>query len=106
MQKHTYGPAISKMREKANLTQKGIATALKLSSAQFISNWERGAAKIPVRMVPKLSKVLKVKPEAVIDVMVADTKATMLKKMAAPVRAKKVSKKAKPKKSTKKAKKK
>jgi ribosome-binding protein aMBF1 (putative translation factor) len=46
--KHTVGKFIQRARENAGLTQKQIADGLGYTTAQFVSNWERGIAMPPL----------------------------------------------------------
>lgn len=48
---------LKEMREKAGLTQMQVAEALGYSSAQFISNWEAGKARPPLKTLPRLAKM-------------------------------------------------
>ncbi len=51
---------IKSNREAAGLTQWQVAKELGYSSPQFISNWERDAASIPVKKARKLGRILRV----------------------------------------------
>lgn len=46
-------------REATKLSQKQVSEALGYSSAQFISNWERGESTPPIHTIKKLSKLYK-----------------------------------------------
>ena len=69
---HVYGPELVKLREKANLTQRQVADALKLTTPQFISNWERGRAKVPLATLPNLAMVYGVPPTALTKLVLRD----------------------------------
>jgi transcriptional regulator with XRE-family HTH domain len=50
------GGALKKGREAAGLTQRDVSDELKYSSAQFISNFERGISAPPLKKLKFLSK--------------------------------------------------
>ena len=47
-------------RENAGLTQMDVASRLNYSSAQFISNWERGLSSPPMKTLNVLAQMYKV----------------------------------------------
>lgn len=47
-------------REKSGLTQAEVAKTLGYSTAQFVSNWERGLSYPPLKALRTLSKLYKV----------------------------------------------
>ena len=51
---HTY---LRQKRLEAGLTQLDCAKLLGFSTAQFISNWERGVAKPPLKSVKKVAEI-------------------------------------------------
>lgn len=51
---------LKEARERQELTQEQVAKLMKYSSGQFISNWERGLARPPLRKLPKLLDTLRV----------------------------------------------
>lgn len=51
---------LKEARERQELTQEKVAQLMRYSSGQFISNWERGLARPPLRKLPKLLDTLKV----------------------------------------------
>ena len=53
------GKIIRDARLKLGITQRELATKLEYTF-QFVTNWERGASKPPMKVVSKLAKVLKV----------------------------------------------
>lgn len=53
----TLGDYLQKMRLEANLTQREVSLALGYSSAQFISNFERGIAVPPLKKLKVLVKM-------------------------------------------------
>jgi len=56
-------------RVKAGLTQWDIASHLRYSTAQFVSNWERGVSLPPVDSLPKLVGLLGVSGQDIIGTM-------------------------------------
>lgn len=44
-------------RKKAGLTQREVGNVLGFASAQFVSNWERGVARIPVHLIRQVSEL-------------------------------------------------
>jgi transcriptional regulator with XRE-family HTH domain len=63
------GKFLRDKRVKAGLTQWDVAHHLEYSTAQFISNWERGVSLPPLDSLPKLSQLLRVSGREIIDVM-------------------------------------
>ena len=57
----------------AGLSQKDVANRLKYSSAQFVSNWERGVSSPPLRAVRKLASLYKVSEDQLYKVMLRET---------------------------------
>jgi transcriptional regulator with XRE-family HTH domain len=60
-------------RTASGLSQKSVADRLKYSSAQFISNWERGVSSPPLRVVRKLATMYKVSEQDLYEVMLRET---------------------------------
>lgn len=61
------GNPLKNIREKRGLTQKDVADALRYSSAQFVSNWERGISLPPLNILPRLAAVLSLSDKQCID---------------------------------------
>lgn len=57
-----FGEFIKKARELSGKTQAEVSEALGYSSAQFISNMERGITATPLKVVRPLAKLIGVKP--------------------------------------------
>ena len=57
------GQELKRLRIKSGLKQKDVAKELGYSSAQFVSNWERGVSTPPVKSVKKLASLYKASPE-------------------------------------------
>ncbi len=60
---------IKKYRTKAGLSQKDLAFQLGYTSAQFISNWERGQAAPPANILAKLVSALDAPKNEIFDIM-------------------------------------
>lgn len=63
------GSFLKKMRRKAGLTQSQLADQLSYTSAQFISNWERGLCLPPLDVLPKLCQLCGIPSEHLIEVV-------------------------------------
>jgi len=59
------GAMLQKRRQKLGLTQKQIADALGYSSGQFLSNFERGIARPPLKKLKWLCKRYSLPPQSV-----------------------------------------
>lgn len=57
------GEYLKQKRLKANLSQWDVAKKLGYSSAQFISNWERGVANPPINALRKIGELYSISPE-------------------------------------------
>lgn len=69
-------------RIKAGLTQKEVAYALGYSSAQFVSNWERGKCGVPLETLTKLIAVLNLKRSEVIDLILENEQKSLRRSLA------------------------
>lgn len=63
---------LKKAREKAKLSQAELGARLGHQNGQFVSNCERNLSQYPLSSFHKLSKVLKVKVEKLVDLYVLD----------------------------------
>lgn len=57
-----FGQFIHDKREKKEITQWDVAKEFKYTSAQFVSNWERGVSYPPLADVKELATIIGVKP--------------------------------------------
>ena len=57
------GEELKRLRVKAGLKQKEVASKLGYSTPQFISNWERGISSPPVKSIKTLAGIYKTSPE-------------------------------------------
>jgi transcriptional regulator with XRE-family HTH domain len=64
------GRHLQKMRLHAKLTQREVGDALGYSSAQFISNFERGIVKPPVEKLKMLIRLYEMPPERLINLII------------------------------------
>ena len=71
LRRRIVGDFFRKERIRAGLTQADLARRLEYTTAQFVSNWERGVALPPLATLPKLARLLGVSPDVVIKVMIA-----------------------------------
>ena len=63
------GEYLQKGREKAGLTQKQVADTLEYSTAQFISNFERGIAVPPLSKLRTIIEMYSLSPERVMNMI-------------------------------------
>lgn len=63
------GSFVKAMRLRAELTQDELARRLSYSSAQFVSNWERGVSLPPLDILAKLCVICKTPPDDLVDVL-------------------------------------
>jgi transcriptional regulator with XRE-family HTH domain len=66
-------------RLKAGLSQSDVAQALRYSSPQFISNWERGVSSPPLDTLSKLIELYKLPRNEVIDLILEETRSRLEK---------------------------
>ena len=71
---------IKQKRTELNLSQTDLSRLIGFSSTngQFVSNIERGRCQFPVKMVKKLSEVLMVSEETIIELMTLDYKKSLM----------------------------
>ncbi len=63
------GTFLKTMRQRAGLTQHDLASKLSYTTAQFISNWERGISLPPLDVLPKLSYLCKIPPRILVETL-------------------------------------
>lgn len=63
------GEFLKDMRQKSGLTQQELASKLSYSTAQFISNWERGISLPPLEVLPRLAMYCKIPPRTLVDIV-------------------------------------
>ena len=72
MRKNHLGKYLQKKRINADMTQIEVARKLGYSSAQFISNFERGLCSPPLKQMKKLTNLYDLDPGEVIDIMMKE----------------------------------
>jgi transcriptional regulator with XRE-family HTH domain len=75
------GKLIRQAREKAGLTQREVSDRFGFTTSQFISNLERGLSPVPMSMIRKLSRILKISERDLVKTSVEDFKGAMLESM-------------------------
>lgn len=66
-------------REKSGLSQLEVADTLGYSSAQFVSNWERGLCEPPLKSLKKLCRILDINEKEILRVILKEQKAYLEK---------------------------
>ena len=67
-----FAKVLKAKREERGLTQKELATAIGLTSSQYISNCERGVCPMSPMLVKKCAQVLRVRKEVLISAALED----------------------------------
>jgi transcriptional regulator with XRE-family HTH domain len=67
LRRRIIGRFLKEARIEAGLTQGHVAKSLAYSTAQFVSNWERGLALPPLDVLPRLAKLLSIPPREMIE---------------------------------------
>ncbi len=70
IRKQIVGDFLRQSRERAGLSQADVAEQFGYTSAQFVSNWERGVAMPPLGALPQLADLYRLAKQAVIGTMV------------------------------------
>jgi transcriptional regulator with XRE-family HTH domain len=73
------GKYLAEARNKAGLTQREVSLYLNYSSAQFISNFERGIAVPPLKKIKGLQRLYKLDIDKLIELILDAEKAIMTK---------------------------
>lgn len=66
-----FGEYLRELRRAANRSQQDVADVFGYTTAQFVSNWERGQSLPPEGALPKLAKIYGVPVRELIDRMAA-----------------------------------
>ena len=61
------GETLLKAREKLGKSQEDLARELGYGTAQVVSDWERGAAGIPMKNLLKVAKALQIHPDELFE---------------------------------------
>lgn len=65
----SFGSWFRTVRESRGLTQRDIASVFDWSTAQFVSNWERGVSLPPSERLVELSSILRVPAKEIVGVI-------------------------------------
>ena len=76
------GGYLRERRVASGLTQLEVATKLGYSSAQFISNWERGLSSPPVNKIAELTELYDFSKQELMEMYLLETKRQLEKKFA------------------------
>jgi transcriptional regulator with XRE-family HTH domain len=79
----TVGNYLAEARDKAGLTQREVSLALGYSSAQFISNFERGIAVPPLKKLKILMKLYDIRVDTVVE-MILDAEREIMSSVLEP----------------------
>lgn len=82
------GKYLREKRENKNLTQANVATELGLSSAQFISNFERGLCTPSWKILAALLPMYDIPKREIIDLLMEEQERWIRTKLAAPAKTK------------------
>ena len=73
------GSYLKKKRIEAKVTQAEVANVLGYSTAQFISNFERGLCSPPLKHLKKIVKMYNIPPDEVIEIIMDEQKKLLVK---------------------------
>jgi transcriptional regulator with XRE-family HTH domain len=73
MSKRLLSEFLKEKRTLAGLTQAEVAEKLGYTTAQFISNWERGISNPPISTIKKICQLYKVSNEEVYEIVLAQS---------------------------------
>ncbi|HEX4924393.1 MAG TPA: helix-turn-helix transcriptional regulator [Bdellovibrionales bacterium] len=82
MRHHKFGSFLKKARESRKYSQGDVAKVLGYTSAQFISNLERGISPPPLKVLKVLVKLYAVKPDEVMRVIEEEQRRHMKENLA------------------------
>ena len=64
---------LAQARVNAGISQIALAKKMGYSSPQYVSNWERGICGPPLDKLHILSKSLRIEPQTILDIIMAET---------------------------------
>jgi transcriptional regulator with XRE-family HTH domain len=64
------GSYLAAKREKSGMTQREVSLELGYSAAQFISNFERGVAAVPLKRLKQLTKMMDLNEDDLIELTI------------------------------------
>ncbi|WP_415062655.1 helix-turn-helix domain-containing protein [Bdellovibrio sp.] len=73
MKSSSLAELLKEKRIAANLSQREVATRLGYTTAQFVSNWERGVSSPPVQMLKKIADLYRTSAEELFEAMLFTT---------------------------------
>lgn len=74
VKKDTLSAYMKRSRESAGLSQLEVGRKLGFTSAQFVSNWERGISGPPIKSLIRLKSIYKLDVNYVVDLIVESTR--------------------------------
>lgn len=74
VKKDTLSAYMKRSREAAGLSQLEVGRKLGFTSAQFVSNWERGISGPPIKSLIRLKSIYKLDVNYVVDLIVESTR--------------------------------
>ena len=86
MKKNKLGKFLKDKRVKADLTQWDVANKLGYSSAQFISNFERGLCSPPLNQLKNIVDLYDLNPDELVDLMMEERQRLIEKSIYGKVR--------------------
>ena len=75
--KETLATYMRRARENSGMSQLEVGRKLGFTSAQFISNWERGVSGPPMKALIRLKTIYKLDVNHVVDLIVETTRAKL-----------------------------
>jgi len=75
------GNYLKEVREQANFTQADVSDRLGYTSAQFISNIERGISVVPLKTLARMVSIYKVRPEPVVKIILESQRRLLKEKL-------------------------
>lgn len=72
------GKYLKAQREKVGLSQRAVADTLGYSTAQFVSNWERGIISPPLKTMAVLIRLYKIPKKEFVDLLVNEYRSSIL----------------------------
>ena len=79
MKKNVLGQFLKQKRAEAGLTQWDVAQKLGYSSAQFISNFERGLCQPPLNQLKNIVEIYGLNPQELVDIMMQEQRSLLEK---------------------------
>ncbi len=75
------GQYLKDVRETSSYTQADVSHRLGYTSAQFISNIERGISVVPLKTLAKMVSIYKVRPEPVVKIILESQRRLLKEKL-------------------------